>query len=313
MRALFLLILMFLAVVTAVPFIGQAVEPWVFWQLRVPRVLCALLTGGGLALAGLTFQALFRNPLATPFTLGTASGAALGATLLLALAPGAAIPLNPIPAISPLVFAAFFGALTSLALIFTLVRVSRRTSPTDVLLAGVAVSFLCSSLIMLLQYLCDPTQTVRMLRWTMGGLDGGGGYVPVLTLLPWVLAAGGILAWHSRELDLFCMGEELAQARGVAVSRVQTLLLVTSSFMVAAIVSVCGPIGFLGLMVPHIMRRLVGARHVILIPAVFLGGALLLILCDSFARTVIFPDEIPVGILTALLGGPFFLAIFVRK
>ena len=157
------------------------------------------------------------------------------------------------------------------------------------------------------------TQTVRMLRWTMGGLDGGGGYVPVLTLLPWVLIASGVLAWHCRELDLFSMGEELAQARGVAVSRVQTLLLVTASFMVAAIVSVCGPIGFLGLMVPHIMRRLVGARHVILVPAVFLGGAILLILCDTFARTVIFPDEIPVGILTALLGGPFFLAIFVRK
>jgi len=313
MRKLILLILTFFAVFFTAPFIGPEAETWVFWSLRAPRVLCALLAGGGLALGGLTFQALFQNPLATPFTLGTASGAALGATVLLAFAPGVTLSWSVFPAVSPLVLAAFSGALGTLALIFALARVSRRSNPSDVLLAGVAVSFLCSSLIMLLQYLSDPTQTVRMLRWTMGGLEGGGGYSPVLTLFPWVLAAGGVLCWNHRELDLFCMGEELAQARGVAVSRVRKRLLVTASLMVAAIVSVCGPIGFLGLMVPHIMRRLVGARHVVLLPAVFLGGAILLILCDSFARTVIFPDEIPVGILTALLGGPFFLVIFINR
>lgn len=315
------LALLVLLIFLAAPFLGA--DPgaeawnWVFWQLRVPRVVCALLAGGGLGVSGLVFQAVFRNPLATPFTLGTASGAALGATVLLFLAPSAAAFSGFPPAlliVSPLVLAAFAGALGTLGMVFAIVRLARQTSDSDVLLAGVAVSFLYASLIMLLQYLSDPTQTVRMLRWTMGGLDRSGGWASVLTLLPWVAAALGILFCHHRELDLFCMGNELAQARGVAVKRTRTLLLVTASLLVAAVVSVCGPIGFIGLMVPHIARRIVGARHRLLFPTVFFGGASLLILCDSFARTIIFPDEIPVGILTALLGGPFFLVqLLLRK
>lgn len=316
MRAFLFLTVCFLFVLLGAPFLGPDAgesQNWVFWQLRVPRVLCAFLAGGTLAVCGAVFQALFRNPLATPFTLGTASGAALGATLLLFLAPSAAPFFPNFPALSPLVLAAFAGALGSLALIFAIVRAARQTSTSDILLAGVAVSFLYSSLIMLLQYLSDPTQTVRMLRWTMGGLDRGGTYSAVLTLLPWVLPAMGILLVHHRELDLFCMGDEIAQSRGVPVRKMRRTLLVTASLALAAVVSVCGPIGFLGLMVPHIMRNLAGARHRILLPSAFLGGALLLILCDTFARIAIFPDEIPVGILTALLGGPFFLTLLLFR
>ena len=316
MRAFLFLTVCFLLVLFGAPFLGPDAgesQTWVFWQLRVPRVLCALLAGGTLAVCGAVFQALFRNPLATPFTLGTASGAALGATVFLFLAPSAAPFFPNFPALSPLVLAAFAGALGSLALIFAIVRLARQTSTSDILLAGVAVSFLYSSLIMLLQYLSDPTQTVRMLRWTMGGLDRGGTYSAVLTLLPWVFPAMGILLVHHRELDLFCMGDEIAQSRGVPVRKMRRTLLVTASLALAAVVSVCGPIGFLGLMVPHMMRNLAGARHRILLPSAFLGGALLLILCDTFARIAIFPDEIPVGILTALLGGPFFLTLLLFR
>ncbi|MDO4630608.1 MAG: iron ABC transporter permease [Planctomycetia bacterium] len=317
MRVLIFLILLFFATIFVAPFIGPnagEAQVWVFWQLRVPRILCALAAGGALAVCGAVFQAVFRNPLATPFTLGTASGAALGVSLLIFLAPGAGAFLTFFPAVSPLVLAAFSGALLSLSMIFAIVRFSRRTTDSDMLLAGVAVSFLYSSLIMLLQYLSDPTQTVRMLRWTMGGLERGGGYIPILTILPWVLPAFGILFWFHRELDLFCMGTELAHARGVATARTRTILLVTVSLLTAAVVSVCGPISFIGLMIPHIIRKWTGTRHRILLPASFLAGATLLVTCDTVARTIIFPDEIPVGIFTALLGGPFFLAqVMFRK
>ncbi len=310
MRILIFLILLFLATISVAPFIGPdagEAQSWVFWRLRVPRVLCALAAGGALAVCGAVFQAVFRNPLATPFTLGTASGASLGVSLLIFLAPSAGTFLRFFPAVSPLVFAAFSGALLSLGMIFAIVHFSRRTTDSDILLAGVAVSFLYSSLIMLLQYLSDPTQTVRMLRWTMGGLERGGGYAPFLTILPWVLTAVGILFWFHRELDLFCMSAELAHARGVATARTRMILLVAASLLTAAVVSVCGPISFIGLMIPHIMRKWTGARHRLLLPASFLAGAILLIICDTVARTIIFPDEIPVGIFTALLGGPFFL------
>ncbi len=310
MKRLLFVFLLFLLIFLTAPFVGPKmgdVWNWVFWNLRVPRLLSATLAGGALAISGMVFQAVFRNPLATPFTLGTASGAALGASFLLALTPSGALLFQCFPAISPLVLAAFTGSLGTLAFIYVIVRFSGSTTDSDILLAGVAISFFYSSLIMLLQYLSDPTQTVRMLRWTMGGLDRGGGYGPIWTLIPWILPTAAVLFYHHRELDLFCMGKDVAVSRGVSVTRVRNRLLVTASLLVAAVVSVCGPIGFLGLMVPHIMRRWFGTRHSLLFPAVFMGGAALLILCDTAARTISFPDEIPVGILTALLGGPFFI------
>ena len=322
MRFLIFLLFFFLVTLILVPFVGPnagELQDWVFWNLRVPRVLCALVSGGALAVGGLVFQAVFRNSLATPSTLGTASGAALGASLLLFLAPEFVRDFGPGHwgnlglAVSPLIFAAFLGALASLGFVFAVVRLARKTSETDILLAGVAVSFLYSSLIMLLQYVSDPTQTVRMLRWTMGGLDRGGNYPSIVLLLFWVIPALVILFFHHRELDLFCMGEEIARVRGVSIGKKRALLLVTASMMVAAVVSVCGPIGFLGLMVPHIARQVVGTRHRLLFPVSFLGGAVLLMVCDTFARTVIFPDELPVGLLTSLLGGPFFLTVLLAR
>ncbi|MDO4584726.1 MAG: iron ABC transporter permease [Planctomycetia bacterium] len=310
MRVLLLFALLFVAIFLLAPFWGtETLSPAIFWSqeslewkiflnYRLPRVLLGLLAGGCLAVCGMVFQAVFRNPLATPFTLGTASGAAFGVSLAILCGT---IPLLP---------AAFFGALLSLALVFAIAKSSGRCGGTEMLLSGIAVSFVFSSLIMLTQYLSDPTQTVRMLRWTMGGLDRGG-LETVLKLLPWVLPALGILWGMSRELDLFCIGEEVASARGMNVARSRWILLLTTSFLVGTIVSVCGPIGFIGLMIPHIGRILAGASHRLLFLISFLGGGALLGLCDTFSRTLIAPDEIPVGILTALLGGPFFIGLLI--
>ncbi len=215
--------------------------------------------------------------------------------------------------VSPVVFAAFGGALVALTFIFMIAYLAQKMSEADILLAGVAVSFLCSSLIMLLQYVGDPTQTIRMLRWTMGGLDRGGNYPAVLLLFFWSVPTLALLFMNYRELDLFCMGNEIAQTRGVQIRKKRIFLLAAASVMVASVVSVCGPVGFLGLMVPHIARQFVGSCHRLLFPVSFLGGAILLIFCDTFARTVIFPDEIPVGLLTSLLGGPFFLTVLLRR
>lgn len=284
----------------------------IFWTHRVPRVLCGILAGGTLALGGMVFQAVFRNPLATPFTLGTASGAALGASLAIQLGANAfLLNISASLSFSAVTLAAFAGAMLALLLVFSVVRLSGRFGDTEMLLAGVAVSFCFASLIMLVQYVSNPAMTARMLRWTMGGLDTAAGLSTCGLLLPWCVPAVAVLWLFSRELDLFCVGDETATARGVNIVRMRWILLTVTSLMVAAVVAVCGPIGFVGLMVPHIARHCVGASHRILFPVTFLGGAILLVACDTLARSVIPPDEIPVGVITALLGGPFFIGQLV--
>ncbi|MDO4574837.1 MAG: iron ABC transporter permease [Planctomycetia bacterium] len=272
----------------------------IFWNFRVPRVLSGLLAGGSLAVCGMVFQSLFRNPLTTPFTLGTASGAALGAAVATSVFAAATVPM------------AFGGAMLSLILVYAIARSAGKVGSLDMLLAGIAVSFVCSSVVMLLQYISAPTQTARMLRWTMGGLDSGG-MGRVLSLLPWGMGGLGMVWFFTRELDLFGVGEETAGTRGVDVSRTRKILLLGTTLWVAAVVSFCGPIGFLGLMVPHLGRRLVGAGHRGLLPMTFWGGGVLLVLCDALARSVCPPDEIPVGILTAMLGGPFFIMVLIFR
>jgi iron complex transport system permease protein len=174
------------------------------------------------------------------------------------------------------------------------------------------VALFCQALILFLQYLSGVTETLRMVRWMMGGL-GVVGYREVLWLLPW-LAGGALLLLGRRwELDLLLTGEELAASRGVDLGRLRLLLLAGSSLTVGALVAVAGPIGFVGLMVPHMLRRLVGEEHLLLVPACLLGGGAFLALCDAAARTVLAPAELPVGILTALLGGPFFLWLLAHR
>ncbi len=314
-----------LAVFAAAPFFGlqpisldalgsdpQSTSSLVFWKLRVPRVCLAMLAGAALSLGGMTFQGMFRNPLATPFTLGVASGAALGAV--------AAIRLGFTFTMDFVVFrlggtslAALAGALLSILLVYGITRSKRGFSTPTMLLAGVALSFFFSALILLIQYLSDFTQTFRMIRWVMGGLQSSAGFDAVLGLLPLAVAGGLILAFHTRELNLLATGEELARSRGVEVTRTKKLLFFAASLMVGGVVAVCGPIAFVGLIVPHICRLLVGSDHRLLLPATVLFGGAFLTLCDTVARSIMPPAELPVGILTALLGGPFFLWLLLAR
>jgi iron complex transport system permease protein len=316
-----LIALFTLAVAVAAPLVGMswigvealwgggdptAVE--ILWRIRIPRVLIALLAGGGLAVAGMAFQAMFRNPLATPFTLGTSSGASLGVAICIHL--GWQFDLLGMPAVS---LAALAGAGVAVLLVYGLSQLREGFSAATMLLAGVAVSFFFSSLILLIQYLSDFTRTFRMLRWVMGGLDQVVGFGDVLAVLPFVAAGGLIIFTLSNELNLITTGDELAAGRGVDVARTKAVLFFAASLCVGGVVAVCGPIGFVGLMAPHICRLLVGPEHRRLTIATLLLGGGFLVACDTAARTVLAPTELPVGIITALLGGPFFLWLLLRR
>jgi iron complex transport system permease protein len=286
---------------------GEPAAAAIFWQLRLPRVLLSLLAGGGLALSGLGFQTLFRNSLAEPYTLGVASGAALGAVMALRLG-NAVLPLG----LSAVALASFAGALGATGLVVGLALRRQGVATQTLLLAGVAVSLSCSATILFLQYLADSTQTFRMVRWMMGGLAVVG-YREVFWLLPWVLGGSAMLLALRWDLNLLLTGEELAASRGVDLGRLRLKVLLATSLMIGALVAVAGPIGFVGLIVPHIVRRWVGHDHLYLAPACLLGGGAFLTACDAAARIVMAPAELPVGVLTALLGGPFFLWLLILR
>ena len=282
------------------------IQHHILTQLRIPRVLFAFIAGSGLAICGMVFQAMFQNPLATPFTLGVASGASLGASLYLYL--GFSFTLLGIDGTT---FAAFTGALIAISFVYAISRFRSGFSPETLLLTGVAISFFFSSLILFIQYLSNVTDSFRILRWLMGGLTIVG-YRDILQLLPFVTLSVAVILWLSRELNLLMAGDDIALSRGVAVQRMRYLLFFVTSLCVGAIVALCGPIGFIGMMVPHICRLLIGSDHRWLIPATILFGGGFLILCDTIARLIIAPAEIPVGVITTLLGGPFFLWLLIK-
>lgn len=286
-------------------FSGEPTATTIFWSLRVPRVMLAVLAGGALAISGLALQTLFRNPLAEPYTLGIAGGAALGAVLALQIEGLAGAMGFPGVAV-----ASFVGALAVSALILGLAMSGYTRETSTLLLAGIAISLSCSALVLFVQYLADFTKTFRMVRWMMGGLAVVG-YGEVLWLLPWTALGLMVLLLLRWDLNLLLTGEELAVSRGVDLKRLRLGVLGVTSAMVGALVAVTGPIGFVGLIVPHIVRRWVGPDHLLLIPACLLGGGAFLALCDLGARTIMAPAELPVGVLTALLGGPFFLWLLI--
>lgn len=278
----------------------------IFWRIRVPRVAVSFLAGAGLAISGMAFQALFRNPLATPFTLGVTSGASFGAAVYVAL--GFSFTMFGLSGIS--IFA-FSGAIISILFVYGLTMARRGFSTATMLLAGVAVSFFFSSLILFMQFISDFTRTFRILRWLMGGLDVVG-FSPVINMIPFVLTGCAIVVFLGRELDLMTTGEDIAASRGVEVAKIKNLIFFAASLMVGGVVAACGPIGFIGMMSPHICRLLVGPGHRRLAIASILFGGAFLTLCDTFARTIIAPAEIPAGVITALLGGPFFIWLLLR-
>lgn len=277
----------------------------ILWRIRVPRVCLGLAAGAALAASGMAFQAMFRNALATPYTLGVSSGASLGAALYMR----AQLRLDT-AGIDGVSLAALAGAVLSTMLVYGLTRLRRAFSTATLLLAGVATSFSFTSLILLTQYTSDVTTSFRVGRWLMGGLEVVG-FEPVWQVLPFAVVGLVAVTVLAREMDLLLVGEDLAATRGVPVEHVKRLLFFAVSLMVGGVTAVCGPIGFVGLIVPHIGRLLVGGHHRFLAPFSILGGAAFLVTCDTVARVAIAPVEVPVGSITALVGGPFFLTLLL--
>ena len=252
----------------------------IFFIARLPRTLAGALVGSTLAAAGVIFQGLLRNPLATPFTLGVSAGAALGAMVAVTFAPALqwlGVPLAPL--------ASF---------------------------AGVTMNAFFSALILFVQYFADFAETFRILRWLMGDLDVSS-YGPLLATLPLVAVSFAAFAWLARPLNLLSLGTDTAESRGLDVVRAQRVAFVSASLATGAAVSVGGPVGFIGIIVPHLVRLMVGADHRIVLPASALFGAAFLVGCDVLSRTLMAPVELPVGIITALIGGPFFLWLLIRR
>ena len=278
----------------------------VFMQLRLPRVLMAGMVGGSLAVAGAALQALFRNPLAEPFTLGVSGGAALGAAVALSLGLGFSVAGVPVVFIS-----AFLGAGVAIYVVYSLARTGQIVLPGALLLAGVVLNLCASAAVMLLQYITNYTRALQILRWMLGSLDTVG-YDILWRMLIFLIPGVALLWWHSRELNLIAIGSDSAATLGVDVSKVERRIYLGCSLIIAVTASVGGTIGFVGLIIPHMVRMIGGQDLRLVLPCSFLGGAAFLMLADAVARTVISPSELPVGILTALLGGPFFLWLMRR-
>jgi iron complex transport system permease protein len=291
----------------SIPF-AENVDAQIFFVARLPRAIAAALVGAALASAGVVFQALLRNPLATPFTLGVSAGASLGAMLVIIFGLSfTAGPFSTVP------LASFVGAGVASAIVYWLATPYGRAMSTSVLLlAGVTLNSFFSALIMFVQHMADFAQVYRAARWLMGDLDVGG-FEPIVAALPLLIAAFGVFVVLPRPLNLLSLGPDAAAARGVDVAQAQRLAFFSASLATAAAVSIGGPIGFVGIVVPHLVRLMVGVDHRIVLPASALFGAAFLVACDVAARTVLAPVEIPVGVVTAMLGGPFFLWLLVRK
>jgi iron complex transport system permease protein len=275
-------------------------------DVRLPRILAAVLVGGALAVCGAIFQAILLNPLADPYTLGISSGAAFGASLVIVLQVfGLALP----AALSVPLFA-FAGSVATLCAVLALAAGDRRLSSTSLILSGVIVAAILSAAIGFLKFLADE-QVGIIIFWLMGSLSGVS-WQDIFVLTPVALAGIAVCLLYGRELNIMATGERAAATLGVNTVRLRWILLVTCSLMTALCVSVSGIIGFVGLIVPHFLRHLIGPDNRWLVGLSFFGGGLLLLFADTLTRAVL-PVEVPIGVLTALIGGPFFCVIFKKR
>ena len=279
----------------------------VLLDIRLPRVVLAALVGGLLATAGAAYQGVFRNPLADPYLLGAAAGAGLGATLVLVAAPAGALgPLGPLPA------AAFTGALAGVALAYALGRTAERAGGggAALVLAGVAVTaFLTALQTLVLQ--ANSAALQRVYGFVLGQLTGAT-WSDVGLVLPYAAFSAVVLQLAAHRLDVLAVGDDEAASLGVRPERVRLVVLLAASLATAAAVAVSGLIGFVGLVVPHVLRRLAGPAHAVLLPVCLLGGGAFVVLADLVARTALAPAELPLGVVTAFVGAPFFAALLAR-
>lgn len=310
-RRLTLIIVISTVLLFITPMFGLTfLTPWgegsqVFWQMRVPRALAAWMVGAGLSISGLVFQAILRNPLAEPFTLGVAAGASLGAAIYVYW--GISFTLGILSGLS---LFAFLGALLITVIIY---QVNFRTghSPIKLLLMGVILTFFISSILMLLQSLGQSSSALAMMSWMMGRLS----FVTMTDLAQLTgvfFVSISIIYRYTTRLNLLQQGEDIALTRGINSAKVMGILFLIVSIMIGVFVALAGPIGFVGMVIPHIARRMLGVDHRLLFWAVlFLGGAVLVV-ADTLGSVILKPAEIPVGVITAILGAPFFLYILLK-
>ena len=276
-----------------------AIQRAIIWEIRLPRVVLGALVGGLLSLAGASYQGVFRNPLADPYLLGVAAGGGLGATVVIAMVPGSGSVLLPL--------AAFVGASAAVALTYTVGRSMGGRSAVSLILAGVAVAaFFTAVQTYILQRNVD---TIRQVYSWILGLLATTGWREVLVLIPYAVVCGTGLVLHRRLLDVMSVGDEEVDSLGISAVRVRTTVVVLATLATAAAVAVSGLIGFVGIVIPHTIRLLVGVSYRSLIPISAVAGAAFLILADLAARTVASPAELPIGVITAFVGAPFFMVV----
>jgi iron complex transport system permease protein len=279
----------------------------IFFDLRLPRVIFTFLVGFSLSMIGVAFQALLQNELATPYTLGVASGGALGAVI--AIKSGLELTIFGFTVTT---FFSVGGSVLTILIIYFIAKSRAGLSPITLILTGITISLLFSSLILFVHYLADFTETYRMIRWLMGGLQVTG-WSYSLILSPFVVLIFVYLFRKAVALNIISSGDEMALSKGVDVFGLQKGVFLITSVLVGLIVAFAGPIGFIGLIIPHLVRLIVGADHRKLLIAAPIFGGTFLIWCDTFARTIISPAELPVGIITAMLGGPFFIWLLIKQ
>ncbi|MBC7924983.1 MAG: iron ABC transporter permease [Bryobacteraceae bacterium] len=279
---------------------GQQPDNQILFSLRVPRVLLALISGGALSLSGLLFQALLRDALATPYTLGVSSGAALGAVFAISLGLRTVWP------------ASVIAAVLTLVLVVSVAMRQRTISPFTLLMTGVTINSICTAGILFLHSTATFAQSITITRWLMGGIEATDSFTLTFLSCAVILLAGWCFQL-SRQWNLLAVGEDWAAALGVDTQQMLLLGYLLCSVLTGAVTAFTGPIGFVGLIVPHALRMSLGADHRILIPSSFFLGGAFLALCDTVARTALAPAEIPVGVITAIIGGPFFIWLLRKQ
>lgn len=286
---------------------ARSVDYLIIFETRLPRVLLACIVGGSLGAVGTAFQALLRNPLASPHVLGVSGGAAVaGITALIVAGPSSFHTATTVPC------AAFVGAVASTFLIHSLASVGGRVHPFSLLLVGVIFNAVCAAAIMFVNALGDFYQSHGVLFWIMGNLSTQS-YLLVGAVAVYTVVGVGWLMSHAHHLNLLSLGDEGAAQLGVDIDRTMRQVFVAAALMVGAVVSVSGMVSFVGLIVPHTLRLVLGSDHRLVLPASVLGGAIFLVWADTLARTVLAPTELPVGVVTAMCGGPVFVWLLRRE
>ena len=299
-----------------IPFLNNLVSPLditqtaevIIMEIRLPRVVCGALVGAALATAGVIYQGIFRNPMADPYVIGAMSGASLGSALVIIL--GAGIALLGVNAIQ--IFA-FIGSLATVLLVYSISRSGSRVPVTMLLLTGIAVTYFQSAIVTFLQVIASDRLLHGLTFWLIGSLAPTENWTRVWSILPLIIIGIIISYLYSRDLNILALGEDQAQHLGVEIEKVKRILLISGALLTAAAVSISGLIGFVGLIIPHLTRVVIGPDHRILLPTSAVVGASFLMICDALARIIMGSGEAPVGVITALSGGPFFIYLLRRR